>query len=236
MSHMDTLRWYMENIFSYGVEMAPCMSLALILFLLLRPFRVRRLSEKKLRSGRLREATLLFFWVFVAGLAALTLFPADFWSYMTDRILHPDTWRSRWNAMTPGDFYPELESLLTENHEFHNLFVPFQEIRRAMLGIPWLTFMLLGNILMFVPIGCFTALLWRGGGWWRSVLIGLMTSGGIEAVQFFIGRRTDIDDIILNTSGALLGYWIYCILRLLPGGVKGFQCYEEGRPEHGLPE
>lgn len=229
MNHLVTLRWYIENIFAYVAEMAPCMCLALVLFLLLRPVRMRRLDKKGLASPTLREFTLLLFWGFVAGLGALTLFPADFWSYILDRLFHPEEWGTRWNWISLSSFYPTIEQILADNRELHNLFVPFQEIRRAMLGIPWLTFMLFGNIFMFVPIGFFSALLWRNGKWWRSFLVGLLSSSTIEAIQFFIGRRTDVDDLILNTAGAVFGFWLYRLFRLLlPNTIKEFQCYEKG--------
>ena len=229
MDHLVSLQWYIKNIWAYVAQMTPCMCLALVLFLILRPVRVRRLTEKGLISTPLREFTLLLFWIFVAGLGALTLFPAEFWSYVLDRLLYPEIWGARWNWIGPADFYPSLEQVLADNRELHNLFVPFQEIRRAMLGIPWLTFMLLGNIFMFVPIGFFSALLWRNGRWWRSFSVGLLSSGAIEAVQFFIGRRTDVDDLILNTAGAMLGFLLYCVLRFIwPKAIKEFQCYEEG--------
>jgi len=83
----------------------------------------------------------------------------------------------------------------------------------------------LGNIGMFIPIGFFSALLWRNGRWWKSALIGFLISFLVEFVQFFIGRSTDIDDIILNTTGALLGYWCYFILKLLsPAWIDKFHC------------
>lgn len=31
----------------------------------------------------------------------------------------------------------------------------------------------------------------------------------IEFVQYFIGRSADIDDLMLNTLGGILGYFIY---------------------------
>jgi len=37
----------------------------------------------------------------------------------------------------------------------------------------------------------------------------------IEFYQFFIGRHSDIDDIILNMRGALLGYLLSIIIKNL---------------------
>ena len=76
MSLMETLWWYLENIGEYLLQMLPCMCAALALFLLLRPWRRKRLARMRLSSGPWREGGLLLFVMFAAGLAALTLFPA----------------------------------------------------------------------------------------------------------------------------------------------------------------
>lgn len=69
---------------------------------------------------------------------------------------------------------------------------------------------LVGNVLLFSPIGFVLPLLWKS---WRSVQkifwIGLGTTCLIEFLQYFIGRSSDIDDIILNTLGVLVGYWLF---------------------------
>ncbi|MFC7366259.1 MULTISPECIES: VanZ family protein [Bhargavaea] len=63
------------------------------------------------------------------------------------------------------------------------------------------------NILLFVPFGFLFAarrtvrrhLILKG------TLLGLLLSGSVEAVQYFLGRTTDVDDVILNTFGTLVG-------------------------------
>lgn len=73
---------------------------------------------------------------------------------------------------------------------------------------------LLGNIFIFCPIGLLPSLLWRGAGWKRAAAYGLGFSLFIEVTQLFLpGRWTDVDDLWMNTLGALLGYGLY---RLIP--------------------
>ena len=45
------------------------------------------------------------------------------------------------------------------------------------------------------------------------LLLTLITSISIEFVQLSIGRVFDVDDIILNLLGGIIGYFIYRILR-----------------------
>lgn len=70
---------------------------------------------------------------------------------------------------------------------------------------------LLGNILMFIPLGFFLPLLWPKCRVFRRFL---PTAAGIilivETVQLFtLLGRCDIDDLILNLPGAIMGYFIY---------------------------
>ena len=89
----------------------------------------------------------------------------------------------------------------------------------------WNAFLFLGNVGMFLPIGFFTALLWRRGNLWHSTLVGFLASLSIETIQLFIDRGTDLDDLILNTVGAAVGYLLYWLLRAaVPGFTAKFTC------------
>ena len=228
MNLLETLLWYLGNILDYGYEMLPCMALALAAFLLLRPARRRRLARLGLSSGPWREGALLLFVMFGAGLAALTLFPANLWRHVMNFLWNPQV---RAGGLDVKSFYPSWEQTVAAAADLSNILAPFQEIRRAMRGSPWLVFMLLGNIGMFLPVGFFPALLGRRPRWWKAVLTGCLCSCTIEFIQFFIGRSTDIDDVILNTAGALAGYWLFWLLRaLFPRFTARFQCREREDP------
>jgi glycopeptide antibiotics resistance protein len=78
----------------------------------------------------------------------------------------------------------------------------------------------LGNVALFMPLGILLPLIdTRFRTFKRMLLIGLALSLAIETVQFglrFIGnpRAVDIDDVLLNTLGACLGFLIYRGLKL----------------------
>ena len=42
-----------------------------------------------------------------------------------------------------------------------------------------------------------------------DLLIGFGISFAIEVLQMFCGRTTDVDDLLMNTLGALIGYWMF---------------------------
>ena len=72
----------------------------------------------------------------------------------------------------------------------------------------------MANAIMFLPVGFFLPLLWQQ--FIRPVYTvgaGFLLSLGIELIQLFTFRATDIDDLMMNTLGAILGYLLYRILR-----------------------
>lgn len=78
-----------------------------------------------------------------------------------------------------------------------------------------------GNLIMLLPLGIYIPILWRKFCTWKHALgIGLIGSGTIEFLQFLMGystgyyyRTVDIDDVLYNTLGALLGYFLYQRIR-----------------------
>lgn len=63
------------------------------------------------------------------------------------------------------------------------------------------------NILLFVPLGVFLPLLWPAlRSWRKTTLAGLGLSASVEVLQLFTHRLTDVDDLITNTLGTLLGF------------------------------
>ncbi len=70
----------------------------------------------------------------------------------------------------------------------------------------------LQNILLFIPFGFMLPLIWpRTKSWRCTALSGLAFSALIEASQLINHRSTDVDDLIMNTAGALLGYVLFIL-------------------------
>lgn len=76
-----------------------------------------------------------------------------------------------------------------------------------------------GNIILFIPVGFLLPLLWKQ---YRksskTITLSILLSLAIECSQLFLSRGTDIDDLILNTIGAVLGYILYTLYKKL--GIK----------------
>ena len=99
-------------------------------------------------------------------------------------------------------------------------FVPFRTIVGDWTS-PWQEFVInfIGNIVAFMPMGLIPPLvLGRRAKLWHVTLFGFSLSLAIEGGQYLSGRRvTDVDDLILNTLGTLLGY----VLVVWPRGRAG---------------
>lgn len=107
----------------------------------------------------------------------------------------------------------------------HSNLIPFREILRYDFGSAGFYKQVVGNILLFVPLGYFITSYCRLKGLGSITLISFLCSLTIEIVQHFIGRSFDVDDIILNIVGGIIGFLIYtgltAIRNHLPKIFKG---------------
>lgn len=69
------------------------------------------------------------------------------------------------------------------------------------------------NIMLFIPLGFFIPIVLKNKRkLWKTILIALGITFSVEFVQYFIGRSSDIDDIITNILGAIIGYLVFKVL------------------------
>lgn len=103
-------------------------------------------------------------------------------------------------------------------------FIPFKEIFRYDFGSRLFVKNIVGNMLLFLPYGYFVSNYLKSKKMWITIFLTVLVSVTIEVVQFYIGRTFDIDDIILNTVGGILGYFLYVgcsrIVDKLPSELK----------------
>lgn len=78
---------------------------------------------------------------------------------------------------------------------------------------------LVGNLLLLLPVGLVGPIVlpWMGR-WVRVLAVALALSVAIELAQLWVpDRSADVDDLLLNVVGALLGYALLSALRLGSG-------------------
>ena len=150
------------------------------------------LWKKRGRIDWKREALLLLLYVDLAVLLRFTFYPMD----LVDGKVQP-------LLFDPEKMFPLRTNLVPLVH-----LLRFGSRRDLLLN-------LVGNVAMFIPSGIILPILFpRLNGFFRTVFAGSLISLGIEILQLpFYVRATDIDDLLLNTLGVILGYGIYALFK-----------------------
>lgn len=102
-------------------------------------------------------------------------------------------------------------------------FIPFKEIFRYSIGSDKFIKNVMGNIVLFIPYGFLASYFLNNK---KISLISVLTiiiSLTIESVQYYIGRVFDIDDIILNLLGGIIGFLIFVGLDAIRNKIKLFR-------------
>lgn len=99
-------------------------------------------------------------------------------------------------------------------------FVPFKTILPYLFGFKGLIIAginLIGNIALLVPVGFIIPFVWRDAAknmtWKKSLMVGFAAGFSIEILQAILRVGIfDIDDVILNALGVLVGYAMFSVL------------------------
>ncbi len=96
-------------------------------------------------------------------------------------------------------------------------YVAYRELYPVINVIPFssegaMTYVL--NVIMMIPLGFLLPLIWKEFRKFHLVtLVGLVFSFSIEVLQLFNHRVSDIDDLLMNTIGAIVGFGIWTAFR-----------------------
>ncbi len=92
----------------------------------------------------------------------------------------------------------------------------------------WVMQNLVGNIALFIPSGVILPILYKKlDSLWKVTLAGSLISLSIELLQLLmIYRITDIDDLLCNTLGVMIGYGVYAMSKKLIGEIRRTQTDE----------
>lgn len=195
---------YLENIFIYRI--------GFLILLIAEVIRFVRAKKAKRKFFCLKEFFVIMFQLYLIALISITIFPL--------KIINLDYIEEMYGVKTIEEFKEMyitvnllplvntikdiIKDVTTENETW--FFIKF-----------WLT-NVLGNIILLSPLAVLVPTLSKKFRSLKSVVIlCFCTSCFIEFLQYvslFLGnlRSADIDDVILNTLGAFIGFGIFKIL------------------------
>lgn len=184
------------SVLGYFLQALPSACIVGLVFLAIRSI---ILKKKKIQIKWKKEALQTVFICYLTGLVSLVVLPANFWLSFYDGIFFG--W---WNEMRQVFQFGGV-----------NLVPSVIKCLNGELSLgSWAKTMLIGNIAMFVPFGFFLPLVTEIRNRRKLVLLAIVIPICFEMAQLFFGRRFDVDDLICNFIGIIIGAFIaYAILK-----------------------
>ena len=181
----------------FAIRIIPAFIITFIGFSLIR---VKFFSERKKNSTGFREFLLSLFAAYIAFLVIMLFTPN---SYIANSGIN----LTNENFDFVGNFKDRINS-----GAWGVNFVPFRTMKNYIKYSGFLHTLtnIFGNILIFIPYGILVAEIFpKFRKLSKIFLLSFATSFFVEFTQFFIGRSVDIDDLILNVFGSIIGYLIW---------------------------
>ena len=172
----------------------------IITFVVFSMVRVKFFSHRKINSSGFREFLLSLFAGYLAFLVIMLFTPNSYIANSGINLTNENF-----------DFVGNFKDRITSGAWGVNL-VPFRTIKNYIKYSGFLHTMtnIMGNVIIFVPFGILLPEIFSKT---RNILkilgITFATSFFVEFIQFFIGRSVDIDDLMLNVLGSVIGYFIW---------------------------
>ncbi|WP_129724336.1 VanZ family protein [Xylanivirga thermophila] len=163
------------------------------IYLIISCIRVLNIRKKGKCINFKRELLRCMFFIYLFAVISVTIFPLTI-------VITEDTSN-------------EIKRRAYVNFIPFNFIRDYANIRSAKLFIK----NVVGNIILFIPFGLFLPAIWeKCRNFPTCLLLGASTSICIEFLQWLLAicnlnmaRVTDIDDVILNTTGVVCGFFLY---------------------------
>lgn len=177
-----------NSVINHFIQVIPITLLVGLLYII---FRFLKLKKNNSDINYKREILYLIFICYIVGLFNLVLVPRNFWDIIWYNI-----------------FYNFNENPFAGIFDFSYNFIP--TIYKIIIGEytldSWGKAMIVGNFLMFIPMGIMLPLVFKNINKKNIFVIAILITLLIEILQPIVGRSFDIDDIIMNFIGSIIGY------------------------------
>lgn len=174
-----------------------------LIYIIIKSIYLRHNNQKfVLRS----ELLYIMFGAYITALFSQTIMPIWHIFYVDGRLtLEISAYKQGALNMIP---FKTISEYLTGSNDFNDFYGGASMTIRIVN--------LLGNVCVFIPFGFLFPIAFKKFSKFPiPILAGILLSVFIEIMQIFVGRSTDIDDVILNGTGVILGFICYKILSIL---------------------
>lgn len=177
-----------SSVINQFIQVIPITLLVGLLYII---FRFLKLKKSNGDINYKKESLYLIFVCYIVGLFNLVLVPRNFWDIIWYNI-----------------FYNFNENPFAGIFDFSYNFIPtiYKIIIREYTLDSWGKAMIVGNFLMFIPMGIMLPLVFKNINKKNIFVIAILITLLIEILQPIVGRSFDIDDIIMNFIGSIIGY------------------------------
>ena len=189
-------------------------ALPVILFITLIWYSVRLIRHKHkfgnefrtiIKAARFNEIIRSLLACWIISLICITLVPRGFWSEFWECIIHrQNPFENFWGISYDVSFVPKIL-----------YYVSVGDLELLLWAVKLTVPHLLLNVAVFVPLGMALPFIYKKSSIIKVLLAGLLFSFLIEFVQHYVGRQSEIDDLICNTLGAVAGYLLYLLIKRL---------------------
>lgn len=192
---VDILDWFRSimnsgSVLGYFFQAVPITCIVGIIYVIIRVVHVKR---DMLKVEWLKEIVKLLFACYLTGLISLVVLPANFWLSFFDGVF-----LGWWEELSPifsfGGFnlVPSLIKALSGELTIGS----------------WVKTMLIGNIVMFLPLGFFLPFVTERVNRKNIFAVSIAVPFVAELLQIVFGRSFDVDDLICNFIGIVVGFFI----------------------------
>lgn len=179
-----------NSVINQFIQVIPITLLVGLLYII---FRFLKLKKNNSDINYKREILYLIFICYIVGLFNLVLVPINFWNIIWYNI-----------------FYNFNENPFAGIFDFSYNFIP--TIYKIIIGEytpdSWVKAMIVGNFLMFIPMGILLSLCFENVNKKNIFKYAVLIPLAIEVLQLIVGRSFDIDDLVMNFLGIVIGYFI----------------------------
>lgn len=186
-----------NSVINQFIQVIPITLLVGLLYII---FRFLKLKKNNSDINYKREILYLIFICYIVGLFNLVLVPINFWDIIWYNI-----------------FYNFNENPFAGIFDFSYNFIP--TIYKIIIGEytldSWAKAMIVGNFLMFIPMGILLSLCFENVNKKNIFKYAVLIPLAIEVLQLVVGRSFDIDDLLMNFLGIVIGFFIVELVKKL---------------------